>query len=652
MRSCVEKDPRRRLRDVGDARLALERIGAGETDEETVRASSPGTSRVVGAAVLGLALGLLGMFLARPRPESHSRAGLMVTSRIEAPARASFQLFGDFGGAPAFSPDGTKLAFIGVGTDGRNRIWVRALKDLTPRVLPGTEGAYLPFWSPDGRSLGFFASDGLCRIDLDGGAPLKLTGVTQGKGGSWGPDGTILFAPNFGSGLWAVPEAGGTQRAVTKMLAGHTTHRWPQFLPGGRRFLFFAASHDDLSSEERGVYLGSLDDEEIRFLVPNDTNAIHAGESLLLVRDGVLLAQPFDVEAGRLTGEPRLLLEDVLTDTSTWRANVGASRDAIAYQPRGDTSRGILQWVDRTGEATGSILTSGSHLCVNLSPDGRLLAVESQVSPTSDIWIHDLELETRNKLTLDPADEGRPVWSPDGTRVAFQSNRGDGTYRIYEKLADGSRAQEMIFEQPPDAVVQRKDIWPDDWSPDGRYMLVVQGLYGAYDKERRLSVLDLESEEIVTLASSGSTVGGNFSPDGRWLAFSLLRDGEEQVFISRFSEEILENARNAGETRPALEGVPRWQISHEGGSRPRWRGDGKELYYIRTDNVLVAVALEVEGESLRVGASTPLFAAAIRFRDYAYDVTPDGQRFLLNTQGAGTKTPLVLVTDWAAELER
>ncbi len=210
----------------------------------------------------------------------------------------------------------------------------------------------------------------------------------------------------------------------------------------------------------------------------------------------------------------------------------------------------------------------------------------------------------------------------------------------------------MIFEQPGGAIAKRSDIWPDDWSPDGRYLLVVQGTRGAFDKNRRLSVLDLESKEVIPMASSAGAVGGNFSPDGRWLAYCIERDGQLQVYVSRFSEELLQQARDSEEARPAMESAPRWQVSNEGGSRPRWRGDGKELYYIRTDNVLVAVALEFEGESLRVGASTPLFAAAIRLGDYAYDVTPDGQSFLLNTQGAGTKTPLVLVTGWAAKLGR
>jgi Tol biopolymer transport system component len=251
-----------------------------------------------------------------------------------------------------------------------------------------------------------------------------------------------------------------------------------------------------------------------------------------------------------------------------------------------------------------------------------------------------------------PTDEDGPVWSPDGKRVAFQSNRGDGTYRIYMKEADGSGAREKVFDQPPDSAAERKDAWADDWSPDGRYLLVGQAIWGAHDRERRLSVLDLVTNELTPLAASEGTVGGNFSQDGRWLAFSLFHDGKDQVFVSRFSEEPVEKARNAGGTRFALDGVARWQISYEGGSRPRWRGDGKELYYVRADNILVAVALELEGESLRVGASTPLFAAAIRFRDYAYDVTLDGQRFLLNTQGAGTKTPLVLVTGWSADLER
>jgi len=645
LRRCLTRDPRERLRDVGEARFQLVSGRTVGTPASPALRSRPSLATSALAGIAGVLLGaLLGRWLGARGADVPTPSARTTRTSLEPPRGARFQLVGDFGGAPQLSRDGTLLAFIGVTDDGQSRIWIRSLASLEARVLADTQGAYLPFWAPDGRSLGFFANDQLYRIDLDGSAPLKLAGVTQGKGGSWGPDGTLVYAPNFNSELLAIPAGGGEPRRLTERAPGHTSHRFPHFLPDGEHFLFFAASHQDAAAPEQGIHVGSLAGGPSTFLFESRSSAVYAAGHVLVVRDSALVALPFDLAQLRVSGEPRPLPDRVRVDTSTWGGMLGAAPDGLlVYQPESDEAGAALRWVDRSGRELGELQASGTHLRLRLSPDRRLLALESQVQPNSDVWIHDLERGTSFKLTIDPADDGDPTWSPDGRRVAFQSNRGDGTYRIYAKLASGAEAEELLYES---SSTQREDVWPVDWTPDGRLLLFVRGRYGDYERSRVLCALDLELRGApIALLRSEAGLNADLSPDGRWLTFSAVEGGAEQVYVTAFDAEAV--AAHRGE-RPLLEGAPRRQISPAGGSRPRWSVAGDELFYIRPDNVLMSARLTAEQRTLQVETPVALFAAPLRFRDYSYDVDSERDRFLLNTMGAGSSTPLVLLDGWAA----
>jgi len=660
LQRCLTKDPRQRLRDVGEARVLLETGGVAAGLETPAGQRTGSATRIAAAALLVLAVGVpVGYFLGRSRGTPEGGMPLQTRSLLAAPEGTTFQMTGDFGGPPVLSPDGTKLAFIGNSRDGESRVWIRMLDDLEARAVPGTEGAYQPFWSPDGRSIGFFAEDALRRVDLDGSSPLRLASVAQGKGGAWGADGTILFSPNHRAPLYFVPSAGGEARQVTELEPDQTTHRWPCFLPDGKRFLYFAADHRDLEHGRKGIFVASLahgTDQNGKMtrtvegagqmLVEGDANGVFSAGHLFYVAGGALLARPYDPESGAWTGEPHLLGEEARVETSTWRMNLDASSSGnLVYQPRQDAANARLRWVDRTGAEVGSLATQGVTLTINLSPSGRFLAVQSQVLPTSDIWVHDLERGLRTKLTLEASSESYPVWSPDETRIVFQSNRLEGKEGLFEKLASGASRVRKVYETERRIGIGEV-IFPDDWSPDGRWLLMVQA--SDYGTAGRLCILSLQDEDASPLAlvASEAAVHGQFSPDGRWLAYSAVEGGNEEVYVVPFDSSELEGTGS----EPLFADAPRWQISRAGGSRPRWRGDGKEIYYVRRDNTVVAVPLEVEGGSLHIGEASDLFTAPIRFRDYSYDVAQDGQRFILSTQGSGDATPLVLVSDWRAEL--
>jgi len=646
LRRCLTKDPRRRLRDVGEARIVLEAGDAAALDAPSA-ASARTPSRLAVGLVLGLAAGALAGFLLGREPGTPSTAPALVTrSLLTPPEGTTFHMLGDFGGPPLLSPDGTRLAFVGNSQDGESRVWIRALDELEARPVPGTEGAYQPFWSPDGRSIGFFAEDAMRRVNLDGTSPLRLATVAQGKGGAWGPDGTIVFSPNHRSPLFRVPAAGGETLPVTELGPDQTTHRWPCFLPDGRQFLYFAAAHNEIEQGRQGVFVATLGEDDAELLVESDANGIFSAGHLFYVAGGVLLARCFDPERRALTGEPLLLGEPVRVETSTWRVNLDASANgALVYQPLLDSASSLLRWVDRTGADVGSLPTEGVTLTVSLSPSNRFLAVQTQVRPTSDIWVHDLERNLATKLTLEASSDSYPVWSPDETRIVFQSNAAPGPFGLYEKLASGASRTQTIYEKGP--TDEKLVVFADDWSPDGRWLLVIESNYDAHESASSLGVLDLldEGASPRVLVESEAVVRGQFSADGRWLAYSAVEGGREEVYVVPFDASDLEGAE------PLLADAPRWQISRVGGSRPRWRGDGKELYYVRRDNTVVAVPLEVEGGSLHVGEASELFTAPIRFRDYSYDVSNDGQRFILSTQRSGVAPPLVLVSDWRAELE-
>jgi Tol biopolymer transport system component len=502
-------------------------------------------------------------------------------------------------------------------------------------LLEGTEGAAAlnPFWSPDSRSVGFFSQGKLKKVDLSSGTVQVLCDAPAGAGGTWGPDGTIVFAPNISGGLFRVSSAGGTPRPVTSLDAAkqERSHRAPWFLPDGRHFLF-------LSQGPPRINIGSIDGPDRIELTDTQSRALYADGHLLLVRDGTLLAQPFDPASLKTTGEPFPVAEDVSYAPVAGAASFTVSTTGVlGYRTGIRNQLSELVWFDRKGTRLGAIGQHVDQANVQLSADGSRVAVSEWDSArdSRDIAVHDLVAGSQRKITSSAADEFHVVWSPDGSEVIFNSDR-QGQLDIYRKVVAGG-TEELLLDDP------KNNAYPMSWSSDGRYLLYQTGAV-ASPTNNDLWALPLFGERtpIPIAQTSAAEIGGQFSPDGRWIAYQLGEVGGTSVAVVPF---------------PGPGGPVR--VSTGNGTTPRWSRTGKELFYSTQAGLMVA---EVNGDGpvFRVGAVRPLFDVARRTAawrgwgpPFNWDVSADGQRFLVNTATETLQpSPATIITNWTASVRR
>jgi Tol biopolymer transport system component/tRNA A-37 threonylcarbamoyl transferase component Bud32 len=534
----------------------------------------------------------------------------------------------------ALSPDGRTLAMVAYSEQASNYVlWTYEVGGRRTSSLEGTQGASYPFWSPDGKLIGFFADGKLKKVEMSGGQVQVLCDAPNGRGGTWNREGVILFTPDgLGVGLFRVSSSGGFPVEMTKPDTSRfeSSHRWPVFLPDGKHFLYLAANFGG-KLEKNAIFLGSLDSQERRLLVSTSANAAYAEPGYLLyLRDNkTLVAQPFDPRRYVLSGEPHTLSDEVLYTPLVDRAVFSVSSGEVLVTQTGKgASLAQLTWYDRSGKPAGTVGKPGSYSNVRLSPDGHRVAGD-QTDPDGrklDIWIHELAQGATTRLTFDPGTDQTPIWSPDGKHILFSGNQGLST-QLYLKNADGSGSEEEVAELGAGVFN------PWDWSRDGKYIL--------FGKGNELWYISRPEHVTKPLSQAKWTVrNAQFSPDGRWMAYASNETGSMEIYVSSFPS-----------------GNGKWQVSSGGGQEPRWRQDGKELFYLSADGKMMAVTVTT-GASFKAGSPAALFQTHRRrplsFLDvFSYDVSGDGQRFLIATKvDEANAAPLSVLLNWASEIEK
>jgi len=630
VKKCLAKEPEKRWQAASDVCDELKWIAEGGS-----QAGGPGlivTHRKIRkrlvwlvAAVLLVAALTLGAFAYFRRVPEETQA---VRFFVSPPGSlAGFGTTTSGTTAPvAVSPDGHRVAFVAMSMDGRYLLWVRSLDTLTAQALAGTEGASSPFWSPDSRLLGFFAGGKLKKIEASGGPPITLCDAPNNRGGAWSRDGVIVFNPANLVALQKVSASGGVPTAATVLGQGETAHMRPSFLPDGRHFLYRAYT----GSAAGPIYLASLDSSERKFLLNADSqNVLYTQGHLLFLRETTLVAQPFDARGLVLTGDAFPIAEQIQTTGINPPYGVfSTSENGVFGYQTGTGGAANLVWFDRTGKQASVLGEPAAYSDLELSPDGKRASVSISDGKQRDIWIYDVAHGLRTRFTFDPADELQSFWSPDGSQVVFNSRR-KGHLDMFQKASSGAGSEDVLLED-------NLDKYPVSWSPDGRFIL--------YDSIGSATGLDLwvlplsgDRKPVPFLTTKFNEAAGQFSPDGRWVAYNSDESGKNEVYVTPF---------------PGPGG--KWQISTGGGALPRWRHDGTEIFYLAPDNKLMAAAVNGKGSSFEVGAVKPLFetraVAGLRNR---YAVSPDGQRFLINTvPEQAASAPITVVLNWTAGLKK
>jgi len=647
MRRCLEKKPEHRFHSAHDLGFAIDALsmptslsGSGMTLAASAAVvgakASPWRTRVPWAiaAFFLLALVVLSTFYFR---KTEVRSETMRFS-LAPPEKTSFTE------AAAISPDGQQIAFVTISGSGVTSLWVRPNATVTPRQLAGTEGASFPFWSPDSRTLGFFAGGKLRKIEAAGGPIQTIADASvDPRGGAWMADGTIVFSPSTQSPLMRISSSGGAPTPATVLNAeiGQTSHRWPSLMPDGKHFVYFGRGG---VTEKQGLYVGSIGSTESKFIIETSTMGGYAETEgkgyLLFVRESTLMAQPFDPARFELSGEAVPLVQGILSFPSeigpTAFVSFSAVGGRLVYRI-GDQQTTRLTWYDRTGKSMGNITDAGGYHEPVISLDGSKVlfgrgGTSNESTTSQDIHVLDLSRGNTTRLTFTTGQEASSVFSPDGGQIVFYSNR-DGNNSLYRKSSNGSGSDELL-------INGTASPYPCSWSRDGKYLLYEMD--GGPRTKVDLWILPMVGDRtpILYLQTEFIEAHGQFSPDGRWIAYTSDESGRAEVYIQSF---------------PISGG--KWQVSNAGGDQPQWRGDGKELFYLAADRTLMSAAISGTS-SLEVGRPESLFQTAVPLTGITDDrnnfsPTQDGQRFVINSLAdAENSQPLILVLNWAAELKR
>jgi len=645
VRTCLARDPEERWQSAGDLKRELRWIAEGSQSGASAVSGSArprrgdGLWKVATFLLAASAVSFAAIYFRRPASTARP-----LRFSIAAPAGTSYTFATEeIAGPPALSPDGRWLVFTATDSSSKSLLWLRAMASLDAKPLAGTDNGSYPFWSPDSRFIGFFAGDKLKKLDILGGAPEVVcsTGSNWQTAGTWSPSGTILFASDV---LRRVSASGGTPQPVTKADPARI-HRWPYFLPDSEHFLYVSMSRlpaaylgppgDSRGDESKdGIYVGSLASTESRRILRYSSKPVYSPSGhVLVVSDGNLLAVPFDAGKLEVTGEPFRVADRVGSDPVTRNAFFTVSSSGILAYQTSDAARGLAQlvWFDRSGKRLGTVGEPRVYGGVRRSPDGRRAAVEVwNERMTKEIWLVEFSGGLEQRVTSVRWAES-PAWSPDGKRIGYALESGN-RMEIREKEIVGSGRDEGLF--PP----ERLD-WTGDWSPDGRSILLTSLKPGS-GQRFFLSLVSLPQRKVAPwLATEADERDPLFSPDGRWEAHGSNESGLYEIYVRPF---------------PGPGG--KWQVSRSAGSQARWRGDGRELFYLSSDGKMMSVETKATASGFEAGPPKVLFEAPVTkpllYPIAPFDVSADGQRFLIVCPVGGSSPPLTVVVNWTEELKK
>ncbi len=618
VRHCLEKDAADRFQSARDLTFALAALSGSESTQALRTQVTPHRWGLWAIAIAVLAVGAL-------------VAGAVLFSRHTTPkVRMEFAIPvpGEVGHI-AISPDGSMLAYVAIDEDtGEGVLYVQPVGSSHASRLEGTEGAAYPFWSPRDDFVGFFAQGKLKKVPATGGTPQVLASAIQARGGSWGKKDVIIYAPDAGGPLWRVDADGTDGEALTDKVftpATDSSHRWPVFLPDGDHFLFWAGDFNERPDDHSsGIYMGSLSNrQQKQLLILAWSNPGYARNRLLYVDfKGMLVQVALDPDAAKVEGKPQIVTSQVGRHPSTyWGAFAVALNDTVVFHQGTGSALSQLTWYDRSGKELGRIGEVGILANPSLSPDGHRVAfdVADPKARNIDVWIHDFPHDSSTRFTFDPAEETTGVWSRDGKLIAYRSAAKDEVLRL--KNSNGYEADRGLAAPPPNII----DIMPNSFTV-GDQDLIATGTVTTGGSALEIASLKDKKVSPLQLPGRGNTADGQISPDGKWLAYESDETGEWEVYIAPY---------------PGTGG--KLQVSRGGGKEPRWRGDGKEIFYLDPEGNIVAVEVNGEG-TLATGAPEKLFQAharpSVSSSDmFNYDVTPDGQRFIVDRYVKPAQTP-------------